>query len=188
MSLFGKLGGLFSLDDDIDDDYEDDDFDEPEVKPYMSMRRSYSPPPSMSSLPTREPPREPLARERERERERENVNNINVIPLRGNDAIRRITEKFQIVVIEPKAFDECPKLVDSLKKRKPVIINLEFVESDARKIFDFLSGATYALNGNVQKIAQNIFVFLPENVDVQTGSEPQSMKYGKETTDKWQRR
>ncbi|MBO4992003.1 MAG: cell division protein SepF, partial [Firmicutes bacterium] len=46
-------------------------------------------------------------------------------------------------------------------------INLEKLESDtARKIFDFLSGATYALNGNVQKIANNIFVFVPENVDV----------------------
>jgi cell division inhibitor SepF len=57
--------------------------------------------------------------------------------------------------------------VDNLKAKKPVIINLEKVESDAaRKIFDFLSGATYALNGNVQKVANNIFIFAPENVDV----------------------
>lgn len=74
---------------------------------------------------------------------------------------------FKMVVIEPRAFDECPKLVDSLKSKKPVIINLEKIESDtARKIFDFLSGATYALDGNVQKVANNIFVFVPENVDV----------------------
>ena len=60
-----------------------------------------------------------------------------------------------------------PKLVDSLKAKKPVIINLEKIETDtARKIFDFLSGATYALNGNVQKVANNIFIFAPENVDV----------------------
>jgi cell division inhibitor SepF len=57
--------------------------------------------------------------------------------------------------------------VDNLKAKKPVIINLENLETDtARKIFDFLSGATYALNGNVQKVANNIFVFVPENVDV----------------------
>ena len=36
----------------------------------------------------------------------------------------------------------------------------------ARKIFDFLSGATYALNGNVQKVANNIFLFAPENVNI----------------------
>ena len=45
--------------------------------------------------------------------------------------------------------------------------NLENLETDvARKIFDFLSGATYALNGNVQKIANNIFLFAPANVDI----------------------
>ena len=84
----------------------------------------------------------------------------------------RHTNAFKLVVIEPDGFDECPKLVDSLKARKPVIINLEKVESDtARKIFDFLSGATYALNGNVQKVANNIFVFAPENVDIAEGME-----------------
>ncbi len=75
--------------------------------------------------------------------------------------------QMKLVVTEPKAFDECPKLVDNLKGRKPVIINLEKIESDvAKKIFDFLSGATYALDGNVQKVANNIFVFAPHNVDV----------------------
>ncbi len=79
----------------------------------------------------------------------------------------RFTSQWKMVVIEPTDFNDSPKLVDSLKAKKPVIINLENLETDvARKIFDFLSGATYALNGNVQKIANNIFVFAPENVDV----------------------
>ena len=74
---------------------------------------------------------------------------------------------FKLVVIEPKSFEECTKLVDNLKGRKPVIINLEMVETEvARKIFDFLSGATYALNGNVQRVANNIFIFAPENVNI----------------------
>ncbi|MBR3212096.1 MAG: cell division protein SepF, partial [Firmicutes bacterium] len=76
--------------------------------------------------------------------------------------------------IEPKCFDECAKLVDSLKARKPVIINLERLETEiARKIYDFLSGATYALDGNVQKIANNIFIFTPENVSVAAQQQPQ---------------
>ena len=79
----------------------------------------------------------------------------------------KYTSQFKMVVIEPNGFEECPKLVDSLKAKKPVIINLENLETDiARKIFDFLSGATYALNVNVQKVTNNIFVFAPENVDV----------------------
>jgi cell division inhibitor SepF len=79
----------------------------------------------------------------------------------------RTTNPFKLVVIDPEGFEECPKLVDSLKARKPIIINLEKTDSEtARKIFDFLSGATYALNGNVQKVANNIFVFAPDNVDI----------------------
>ena len=77
------------------------------------------------------------------------------------------TGAFRLVLIEPKSFEECPKLVDCLKGRRPVIINLEKLETEvARKIFDFMSGATYALCGNVQKVANNIFIFAPENVDI----------------------
>jgi len=82
------------------------------------------------------------------------------------------TNAFKLVLIEPKSFDECPKLVDGLKGRRPVIINLEKIETEtAKKIFDFLSGATYALNGSVQKIANNIFIFAPESVDIAANQE-----------------
>ena len=90
----------------------------------------------------------------------------NVVPMQ-NRTVKAITNAFKLVVIEPKGFDECSKLVDSLKSRKPIIVNLEKLDSDtARKIFDFLGGATYALNGNVQKVANNIFIFAPENVAI----------------------
>ena len=83
------------------------------------------------------------------------------------------TAPIKMVGIEPQSFDESPRLVDSLKAKKPVIINLENLETDvARKIFDFLSGATYALNGNVRKVANNIFVFAPENVEVTMNQKP----------------
>ena len=75
--------------------------------------------------------------------------------------------QFKMVVIEPKSLDECRKLVDNLRARKPIIINLERVETDlARKMFDFLGGATYALSGTVQRINQNIYIFAPKNVDI----------------------
>lgn len=89
------------------------------------------------------------------------------------------TSAFKLVVIEPKSFDECPKLVDSLKGRRPVIINLETVETEvAKKIFDFLSGATYALNGNVQKVANNIFIFAPESVDIAANEQERGFDFG----------
>jgi cell division inhibitor SepF len=180
MSLFEKLRDLVRAEDEFDDfdDFDEDDFDKPEpVTRQTPVRKTYGLSAGTEPLPRREPLREPLVRERERE---------NVVPLRSSEMIQKITAKFKIVVIEPRAFDECPKLVDSLKSRKPVIINLENIENDtARKIFDFLSGATYALNGNVQKIAQNIFVFLPENVDVQAGSDTQGYKFGGDKGDPW---
>lgn len=93
----------------------------------------------------------------------------NVTPVKQGEKRFSVTgsNSLKLILIEPAGFDECPKLVDSLKSRKPVIINLEKLETEtARKIFDFLSGATYALDGNVQKIANNIFIFTPDNVSV----------------------
>ena len=90
----------------------------------------------------------------------------NIVPMQ-NKTVKSITNAFKLVVIEPASFDECARLVDNLRSRKPVIVNLEKLDTDtARKIFDFLGGATYALNGNVQKVANNIFIFAPENVAI----------------------
>lgn len=90
----------------------------------------------------------------------------NIVPMQ-NKTVKSITNAFKLVVIEPQSFDECSRLVDNLRSRKPVIVNLEKLDTDtARKIFDFLGGATYALNGNVQKVANNIFIFAPENVAI----------------------
>ncbi|MEG0291371.1 MAG: cell division protein SepF [Anaerovoracaceae bacterium] len=109
------------------------------------------------------------------------TNRENVVPLNS-----RATSALKLVVIEPTGFDESPRLVDSLKDRKPVIINLERIDSEtARKIFDFLSGATYALNGNVQKIANNIFVFAPENVDITANDSGSEFDFSGINKDTW---
>lgn len=77
--------------------------------------------------------------------------------------------------------------MDSLKGRRPIIINLEKLETEvARKIFDFMSGATYALNGNVQKVANNIFIFAPENVDIAASQDERtSFDFGTEEKSPW---
>ncbi|MBF8982218.1 cell division protein SepF [Lutibacter sp. B2] len=75
--------------------------------------------------------------------------------------------QMKVVVYEPIDFEETPKIVDSLKNRKAVIINLEKLDPEvARKIFDFLNGAIYALDGNIKKVSQGIFVLAPNNVDI----------------------
>jgi len=85
----------------------------------------------------------------------------------GSSEPANASGQFRMVVIEPKNLDECKKLVDNMRAFKPIIVNLERVETEtARKMFDFLSGATYALEGNAQKINQNIYIFAPKNVNI----------------------
>lgn len=85
----------------------------------------------------------------------------------ARESFANASGQFRMVVIEPKNLDECKKLVDNMRNFKPIIVNLERVETDmARKIFDFLNGATYALEGSAQKINQNIYIFAPKNVNI----------------------
>lgn len=93
----------------------------------------------------------------------------------------------KVLIIEPKTLDESAKLVDSLKEGKPLIINLNGSDrGEARKIFDFLSGATYALNGNVQTISDNIFIFAPDNVNVSaSGSTSGDLDFADIDVDSW---
>lgn len=82
-----------------------------------------------------------------------------------NTTVKKIT--YDITVIEPKSYDECSKLVKHLKDGKPIIINIEKLDNElSRKIFDFLSGATFALGGSCCKISNMIFLFAPENVRI----------------------
>jgi len=75
--------------------------------------------------------------------------------------------QMKVVIYEPTEFDEAPVIVDNLKSRKPVIINLEDLDQElARKIFDFLNGAVYALDGQIQKVSHGIFILAPSNIDI----------------------
>lgn len=75
--------------------------------------------------------------------------------------------QMKVVIYEPTEFEETPIIVDNLKSRKPVIINLEDLDQDlAKKIFDFLNGAVYALDGQIQKVSHGIFILAPSNIDI----------------------
>lgn len=73
----------------------------------------------------------------------------------------------RVVVIEPRSFEEAKGITDNLKSRRPVIINLEQAEAElAQRLVDFISGATYSLNGSMQKVGSGIFLFVPNNMDI----------------------
>ena len=75
--------------------------------------------------------------------------------------------KQEVVLFHAKAFDDAAKAADELRKRKAVILNMENVDKAlTRRVVDFLSGAVYALDGRVKKVAQSTYLFCPHNMDV----------------------
>lgn len=87
------------------------------------------------------------------------VNN-NVVNLHTNSNMK-------IIVHEPLSYDEAPVIVNDLKMRKTVVVNLEQLNNETkRQIFDFISGGLYSLEGNIQKVTTDIFVLAPSNVEI----------------------
>ena len=73
----------------------------------------------------------------------------------------------QVVIIKPECYEDAQEICDQIKTKRPVVVNLEKVEYPvAQRIMDFLSGTCYALEGAIQRVANNIFIIAPENVDI----------------------
>ncbi|KGG79563.1 cell division protein SepF [Caloranaerobacter azorensis] len=73
----------------------------------------------------------------------------------------------KLTIHEPRRYEDAPKIVEDIKNRKTVVINLEHMDGDSkRQIFDFLNGAIYALEGVIQKVAKDIFILAPNNVEI----------------------
>lgn len=79
----------------------------------------------------------------------------------------RANMQMQVVIARPTELNDVADICDYIKEFKTVVINLENVEHEtAQRIVDFLSGASHALNGEIQYISKKIFIFAPENVDI----------------------
>ena len=75
--------------------------------------------------------------------------------------------KAKVFVAEPKEFDEIQGIADNFKNDIPVIVNLQRVDQDiSKRIIDFCSGLTYALEGDIKKVADRVFLITPSNIEV----------------------
>ena len=75
--------------------------------------------------------------------------------------------KQEVVLFRPNTFNDTTKAAEDLRDRKAVIVNLENVDPAlSRRVVDFLSGCAYALDGQINKIAQSTYLFCPLNMDV----------------------
>jgi cell division inhibitor SepF len=70
-------------------------------------------------------------------------------------------------LVIPKSFNDAQQIADKFKDSIPVILNLQGTETDlSKRLIDFASGLTYALDGGMQKIADKVFMLTPRNVEI----------------------
>jgi cell division inhibitor SepF len=73
----------------------------------------------------------------------------------------------RVHLVIPKSFNDAQQIADKFKDSIPVILNLQGVETDlAKRLIDFASGLTYALDGGMQRIADKVFMLTPRNVEI----------------------
>jgi len=88
-------------------------------------------------------------------------------PKRGKIVNIHTTTQLKVVVVQPETFEDSKEIADHLKTKKPIVVNLENIDRDvAKRIIDFLSGAVYSLDGNIQKISTGIFLIVPYNMGI----------------------
>ncbi|HLS88782.1 MAG TPA: cell division protein SepF [Sphingobacteriaceae bacterium] len=99
--------------------------------------------------------------ERVPERNERAVDRANLVSIPGGTPLVRM------IVFTPEDFDQVQLMADHLKNRRPVVLNLEGVDKElAQRILNFLSGTIYALNGEMHRVASNVLLFAPGNVEI----------------------
>lgn len=189
--LTSALGISRAYEDDYDeyDEYDDyDTYDEPvkeEPKPRYSSRSAsrsssrfteleeapYEPQPSRRYSSSRYE-RSSASYEAPREVSRvsgsgaSSISSANYSRLRNSKVVNlNANIQMEVVMVNPESLEEARDIAMQIKERKPVVINLEFAEPRvAQRITDLLCGCCYALNGNIQRVSDKIFMIAPDTV------------------------
>jgi cell division inhibitor SepF len=133
-------------------------------------------------------PYEPEAELEDRYRERPNVRRLggrrrrddfddifadDDVPARPTTQLRSVRagngkgKDVRVHLVIPKSFNDAQQVADKFKDSIPVVLNLQGVENDlSKRLIDFASGLTYALDGGMQRIADKVFMLTPRNVEI----------------------
>jgi cell division inhibitor SepF len=165
-TIFTKLRDFVGLNDPVEYEYEYEDEGDAYQNIYQQEQQVQAPPPQ--PVEEERPPRR-------RVRERTGVGSDtgigtasmnNVIGMPGT--VNGISE---VAVIEPRSFEEMPQVIQALRERKSVVLNLTIMDPDqAQRAVDFVAGGTYAIDGHQERIGESIFLFTPSCVQVSTQS------------------
>ena len=151
MNVITKFKDFMGLNEEEYNDYDETDND--------AYRSEYQQP-----EPTVVQPVEPESRgfRRASERSASKINNVVGMP----GIVHGVSE---MILIEPRSFEEMPQVIDALRHRKSVILNMTLIrQEEAQRSVDFVAGGTYAIDGHYERIGDNIFLFTPNCVQVST--------------------
>ena len=167
MSIFNKLRDFVGMNEEMDYDYE---YDEMDGEEYQNLYQEENPPAPVAAPVVQEE----VPRRRTRERSTamttaftSSSGTSNVIGMPG--AINGLSE---VVVMEPRSFEEMPQAIQAMRERKSVVLNLTMMDPDqAQRAVDFVAGGTYAIDGHQERVGESIFLFTPNCVQVVTQQE-----------------
>ena len=120
----------------------------------------------------------PNVRRLQRKRPRDDFDDIFADEPRGSSRDTRVLRPvggngrsnggdIQVHLVVPKSFNDAQQIADQFKDAIPVILNLQQTDTDlSKRLIDFSSGLTYALDGGMQRIADKVFLLTPRNVEV----------------------
>lgn len=157
-NIFTKLRDFVGLNDPVDYEYE---YDEMDGEEYQNLYQEENTHPVQEEEPRRRRLRERAMLSTE---PGATPTMSNVIGMPG--AVNGMSE---VVVMEPRTFEEMPQAIRALRERKSVVLNLTIMDPDqAQRAVDFVAGGTYAIDGHQERIGESIFLFTPNCVQVST--------------------
>jgi len=156
----------------LDDEYDEyDDYDD-RGRSFPSPTTRVEARSSAADYAEDERPSAPVGRIRTLPREHSTVTAgapTGVVTRPGTPVIRPLSagEANKVQVVAPTRFGDAKEIADCLKGSRPVIVNLQVADRDLqRRMIDFCSGVTYALSGEMEKVADEVFLLTPTNVKI----------------------
>ena len=147
---------------------EEDEWDEDGYLTEEDLERTYSERPNVRRLTPRRQSRQDFDDWTDPEPE-ETAPKTAVLRPRGrrSDGIVQAVPSVQVHLVVPRSFNDAQQIADKFKDSVPVILNLQSSDQElSKRLIDFTSGLTYALDGGMQRVADKVFLLTPRNVEV----------------------
>jgi cell division inhibitor SepF len=143
-----------------------------ERDPYVEEDDSYEPEAELEDR-YRERPNVRRLGSRRRRNEFDDIFADDDVPARPTTQLRSVRPggngrgDVRVHLVIPKSFNDAQQIADKFKENIPVVLNLQGIDTDlSKRLIDFASGLTYALDGGMQRIADKVFMLTPRNVEI----------------------